>query len=140
MPAAHRECRWNRRRRHSRVAAIAGVQSEAVSVLHGGRGRPARHRRPDSPGHATDPARRRGLLLLIACANVATLLLAQSVVRARETAIRVALGASRRQLALRYFAEGALVSVAGAAVGVGLSAIFVRQILTAAAAFVPRTS
>jgi predicted permease len=79
-----------------------------------------------------------GLLLLIACANAATLLLARSVVRARETAIRVALGASQRQLALRYFAEGALVSVAGAAAGVGLSAIFVRQILAAAAGFVPR--
>ena len=79
-----------------------------------------------------------GLLLLIACANVATLLLARSVARARETAIRVALGASRRQLALHYFAEGALVSVAGAAAGVGLSAILVRQILSAAAAFVPR--
>ena len=79
-----------------------------------------------------------GLLLLIACANVATLLLARAVVRARETAIRVALGASRRQLALRYFAEGALVSVAGAAAGVGLSAIFVRYLLDAAAAFVPR--
>ena len=79
-----------------------------------------------------------GLLLLIACANVATLLLARAVVRARETAIRVALGASRRQLALRYFAEGALVSIAGAAVGVGLSAIFVRYILAAASWFVPR--
>src|SRR5204863_1989118 len=79
-----------------------------------------------------------GLLLLIACANVATLLLARSVVRARETAIHVALGASRRQLALRYFAEGALVSVAGAAAGVGLSAIFVREILALASEFVPR--
>jgi len=79
-----------------------------------------------------------GLLLLIACANVATLLLARSVVRARETAIRVALGASGRQLALSYFAEGALVSVAGAAAGVGLSAIFVRQIVTAASEFITR--
>ena len=78
-----------------------------------------------------------GILLLIACANVATLLLARSVVRARETAIRVALGASRRQLALRYFAEGGLVSVAGAAAGVALSVILTRQILSAASFFVP---
>jgi putative ABC transport system permease protein len=79
-----------------------------------------------------------GLLLLIACANVATLLLVRSVARARETAIRVALGASRRQLALGYVAEGALVSVAGAAAGVGLSVILVRQILAAASGFIPR--
>jgi predicted permease len=79
-----------------------------------------------------------GLLLLIACANVATLLLARSVARARETAIRVALGASRRQLALRYFADGALVSAAGAAAGVGLSMILVQQILGEASAFIPR--
>ncbi len=79
-----------------------------------------------------------GLLLIIACANVATLLLARSVARARETAIRVALGASRRQLALRCFAEGALVSVAGGAAGVGLSVILVRQILAEASGFIPR--
>lgn len=79
-----------------------------------------------------------GLLLLVACANVATLLLARSVVRARETAIRVALGASRGQLALHYFTEGAVVSIVGAAAGVGLSAILVRQILAAASDFIPR--
>jgi predicted permease len=79
-----------------------------------------------------------GLLLLIGCANVATLLLARAVVRARDTAIRVALGASRRQLALCYFAEGALVSIAGAAAGVGLSAILVRRVLAAASTYVPR--
>src|SRR5205823_13458798 len=44
----------------------------------------------------------------------------------------------RRQLALRYFAEGAVVSVAGAVAGVGISAVVVAQILTAASAFVPR--
>ena len=79
-----------------------------------------------------------GLLLLIGCANVATLLLARSVVRARETAIRVALGASRRQLAMRYFAEGALVSIAGAVAGIGLSILSVRQILIVAADFISR--
>ena len=81
-----------------------------------------------------------GLLLLIGCANVATLLLARAVLRARDTAIRVALGASRRQLAMRYFAEGALVSIVGAAAGVGLSVILVRRVLAVASAYVPRVN
>ncbi|HLG56505.1 MAG TPA: ABC transporter permease [Vicinamibacterales bacterium] len=106
-----------------------------TAVVHGLRESPLNNIRPTLLALLTGA----GLLLLIACANVATLLLARSVVRARETAIRVALGARRHQLALRYVAEGALVSVAGAVAGVGLSAIFVRQMLAAASDFVPQT-
>ncbi|MGH9630994.1 MAG: FtsX-like permease family protein, partial [Bryobacteraceae bacterium] len=79
-----------------------------------------------------------GLLLLITCANVAGLLLARSVVRAHETAIRVAIGAGQRQLALQYFMEGLLVSLAGAAAGVLLSIALVRVIVNMAAEFIPR--
>jgi putative ABC transport system permease protein len=79
-----------------------------------------------------------GLLLLITCANVAGLLLARSVARARETAIRVALGASRRQLALHYFLEGLILSLAAAAAGVLLSLALVRVVVTLAADYIPR--
>ena len=78
-----------------------------------------------------------GMLLLIACANVATLLLARSVARARETAIRVALGAGRGHLALRYLAEGAVVALIGAAAGVGLTAVLVRAIAVVGPDYVP---
>jgi putative ABC transport system permease protein len=81
-----------------------------------------------------------GLLLLIACANVATLLLARSVARARETAIRIALGAARGHLALRYLVESAVVSLIGAAAGAGLSVILVRVIVTAGSEYVPYAS
>lgn len=59
-----------------------------------------------------------GLLFLITCANVAGLLVARSVGRARETAIRVALGGGQRQLAFQFFTEGLFVSVAAAGLGV----------------------
>jgi predicted permease len=78
-----------------------------------------------------------GVLLLIACANVATLLLTRSVARARETAVRVALGAGRGHLALRYLAEGALVSLIGAAAGVALSVVLVRAIAVAGSSYIP---
>jgi predicted permease len=69
------------------------------------------------------------LLLLITCANVGGLLLARSVARARETAVRVALGAGLRQLALQYFLEGLLVSLPGAAGGLLFGFALVRVLV-----------
>ena len=79
-----------------------------------------------------------GLLFLITCANAAGLLLARSVARARETAIRVALGAGRGQLAAYYFGEGLLVSLAGAAGGILLSVTLTPAIVSMAADYLPR--
>lgn len=79
-----------------------------------------------------------GALFLITCANVASMLLARSVARARETAVRVALGATNWQLGFQYFSEGVLVSLAGAAFGALLSFALVRTVISVAADYIPR--
>ncbi len=74
-----------------------------------------------------------GLLLAIACANVAGLMLARTFARSREIAIRSALGASLWQIVRPFLAEAAVISMAGA--GAGL--IAAQLVLRAVPAFLP---
>ena len=66
------------------------------------------------------------VVLLIACGNVAGLLLAEAVARRREMAVRAAVGASPRRIVGHWLTESMLTSVAGAAVGMGLAWIGLR--------------
>jgi putative ABC transport system permease protein len=78
------------------------------------------------------------VLLLIACGNVASLLLARSVARVQETAVRVATGASGAQLAAQYIAEGLLIALLGAAAGLIGSVLLVKLVLHFASEEIPR--
>jgi len=79
-----------------------------------------------------------GLVLLIGCANVAVLLLARSATRAHDTAVRLAIGATRWRIVRRSLADALLLAILGGAVGLGLAYWTVDVLVGLAPSDVPR--
>lgn len=71
-----------------------------------------------------------GLVLLIACGNVANLVLAKGTTRLKEAAVRTSLGATRRQLFAQFLTENLVLAGIGGILGVGLGSVLLRVLVT----------
>jgi predicted permease len=73
-----------------------------------------------------------GLVLLVACANVANLLLARAVARRGQTALRMAIGATRRQVITQALTESVLLAIAGGIIGLIIAVVAAKLLLALA--------
>lgn len=78
------------------------------------------------------------LLLLIACINVANLMLARSTARGREVAVRGAIGASRQRIVALFLAESLILSIGGTVVGLAVGTLSVKGLLAWSPVEIPR--